>query len=178
MKRRVFLALAAGTWLLGWQAVEAKPAAWLKHQDKAGRFVASFPVKPTQKRQTDSSPVGEVVTVIVAAQQNGNSFAVTYSDLPKAATMFGIKEVFENTKNSLLEDAGGNALSWTDISQFGPGKELRYETTSASGVAQVYLVGQRLYVADAKIAWTKKSNPKKASDLELNNFFANFSIQK
>lgn len=168
MKRRYFLGLAV---LLAVPARAKQSAAWYRHQDKNGRFSANFPTAPKQKQQQDSSPIGQVVTTIVTAQGLGGEFTVTYCDLPAAATMFGTGEVFENAKTSLLNDAGGNQVSWTNISQYGPGKELRYEMVKRIGVCQIYLVGQRLYVADVKVQNTK-------ANAAINTFFANFVIQK
>lgn len=144
-------------------------ASWVSYTSPTG-FKARFPAKPSVTKQTDPSPVGDIVTVVTSANVSWGVCTVSCSDLPPMASFLGPERLFEDTRDSILKEVGGTETSWTDIGQFGSGKQLSYKSPSSVGTCQIYFLKNRLYVADVR---TKKPEPP-----QTNAFFANWTVRK
>jgi hypothetical protein len=165
-QRALILAIIASTVLTGWG--REKLGNWVNYVSPTSRFKARFPAKPLVTKQTDSSPVGEIVTVVTRA--NWGVCTVSCSDLPPMASLLGPERLFEDTRDSILKDVGGTETAWTDIARFGEGKQLSYKAPNAVGTCQIYFLKNRLYVADVR---TAKPEPTQAQQ-----FLSNWAVQR
>lgn len=146
------LALAAPTW---------KP-----YTNPERSFSVNLPGKPQINRTQVSSPLGRVETLVYSSSHSRGSCSVACTQLPAAAVQFASSKVLSDAKEGLLRDAGAQEVSWIDLPN--GGKELAYQNRTQQGWCQFYLVGNRLYLLDARM------KPKTDRNQWVVPFFASF----
>jgi len=124
-------------------------------------FRAMLPSKVEKTSSTTETPVGSVVNheYIAWLDDHLSKYEVDVSNLPHAALMFlGPDAVYSNAKGGLLKRALGKPVSFEKIDRDGrEGRELVYrtaphgETPGELGKAQMFLVGKRLLVFEARV---------------------------
>lgn len=140
--------------------------AWKPYSNPERTFSVNFPGKPQVTRSQTSSPLGRVETVIYASSHAKGTCSVACTQLPAAAVQFASGQVMSDAKEGLLRDAGAQELGWADLGN--GGKELTYRSRTHQGWCQFYLVGNRLYVLDARM------KPKTDRNQWVTPFFASF----
>ena len=122
--------------------------AWKVFQSPQGRFSAVFPAPPKVTQSTTDSPIGAVVTQIYTSSASSGSYSVATTELPGAAVRFASDKVVSDARDGILQDAGAQQQSWTQIEG---GWELAYRSPKKQGWSQIYLVGNRLFVLDVRV---------------------------
>ena len=132
--------------LLGALAVAAP--AWRPFQSTPAHFSTVFPGAPKASSSQTDSPIGAVTTLIYTSTVSWGSYSVAYTELPGAAVRFASDKVVNDAREGILQDAGAQQQSWVPIPG---GNELSYRTPQKQGWSQIVLVGNRLYVLDARV---------------------------
>lgn len=160
-----YLPKAVGLLLLLPLVARAAPS-WKPYTNPEQTFSVNFPGKPRVTRTQTSSPLGRVETVVYSSAHARGNCSVACTQLPAAAVQFASGQVMSDAKAGLLQDAGARELSWVDLAN--GGKELAYQNPTQQGWCQFYLVGNRLYVLDARM------KPKTDRNQWVVPFFASF----
>ncbi len=147
--------------------VLAAPA-WKPYTSQQAHFSGVFPGPPKATSSQTDSPIGSVVTQIYTSTTAVGSFSVAYTELPGAAVRFASDKVLNDTREGILQDAGARQQSWAPLNG---GYELAYRSPKKQGWSQIFLVGNRLYVLDARV------NPGTDRRQWVNPFFGKFSAQ-
>lgn len=151
---------------LGAVALAAPP--WKPFTSVQAHFSGVFPGPPKVTRSQTESPIGAVVTQIFTASAAMGSYSVAYTELPGAAVRFASDKIISDTRAGILQDAGAQQQSWTSVNG---GYELAYRAPKKQGWSQIFLVGNRLYVLDARV------KPGTDKGQWVTPFFAKFSAQ-
>lgn len=133
----VLLAGAAGGAPV-WKAFKSGPA----------HFSTVFPSTPKASSSQTDSPIGAVTTQIYTSTVAWGSYSVAYTELPGAAVRFASDKVINEAREGILQDAGAQQQDWVPITG---GNELTYRAAKKQGWSQIFLVGNRLYVLDARV---------------------------
>jgi hypothetical protein len=147
---------------------------WSTFSPPGGNFSVQMPGTPTSQQSVEHSPVGNVPTWQFILNAGGWSYAVAYSDLPQVAVLLGgAGSIFDEAKQSLLQQANATPVSYFDTTTSGkPAKSLTF-TVPGGGQGQALLVldGTRLYV----VAATPLSASAPAAD--ASSFISSFRLQ-
>ena len=117
---------------------------WKPFTSAQAHFSGVFPGAPRATQSQTDSPIGAVTTLIFSS----GGYSVAYTELPGAAVRFAADKVVNDARAGILQDAGAQQQSWTPING---GHELAYRSVKNQGWSQIYLVGNRLYVLDARV---------------------------
>jgi len=128
-------------------AALAAPA-WKPFRSAQAHFSGVFPSAPKASQSQTDSPIGAVTTQIFTSQAPVGSYSVAYTELPGAAVRFASDKVVSDAREGILQDAGAQQQSWTPING---GYELGYASPKKQGWSQIFLVGNRLYILDARV---------------------------
>ncbi len=128
-------------------AALAAPA-WKSFQSVPAHFTGVFPAPPKPTQSQTDSPIGAVITQIYTSTVAVGSYSVAYTELPGAAVRFAGDRVLTDARDGILQDAGAQQQSWTAVNG---GYELAYRSPKRQGWSQIFLVGNRLYVLDARL---------------------------
>lgn len=132
---------------------------WTRFNSSEGRFSVMVPATPKHKSSTNDSPVGKIVEHSYVAEKQGASFTVSVTDLPGAALLFaGRGTLYDKARKALLSSVKGTQVSFQPITVNGrDGRVLDYRLNGSDrlGRAYIFLVGRRLYVADATLPKAK-----------------------
>lgn len=134
---------------------------WTRFNSQEGRFSVMVPGAPQHRSSTNDTPIGPVVENSYVCQRPGESFTVSFTDLPGMALLFeGRPGLYDKAREALLKQVAGRQVSFQPL-QVG-GREARvldYALKSGgkeqAGRAWFVLVGRRLYVVDATIPKAK-----------------------
>lgn len=130
-----------------WAVALAAPA-WKPFRSLPAHFSGVFPSAPRVTQSQTDSPIGAVTTQIFTSTAKVGSYSVAYTELPGAAVRFAADKVVSDARDGILQDAGAQQQSW---SQVNGGYELAYRAPKQQGWSQIFLVGNRLYVLDARL---------------------------
>lgn len=152
MRSTVALVLA----MLAAAAIPVLGAEWRTVVSPEG-YQVQFPGQPTYRRSTEDTMVGQVVEHEHSLEGGQASYAVNCSIIPRTALLFtGRDGIYDRAVDALLKhnQASQTARNAATISnQLGLG--VAYRTQSGGeGLARMLLVGNRLYVLDAR--WNGK----------------------
>ncbi|MBX3169459.1 MAG: hypothetical protein KF760_18810 [Candidatus Eremiobacteraeota bacterium] len=159
---RTFI-LVLSVWALGLAA-----PAWKPFSSPQGHFSAVFPGAPKASSSQTDSPIGAVVTQVFTSTVAVGSYSVACTELPGAAVRFASDQIISDTRQGILQDAGAQQQSWAPLNG---GYELAYRSPQKQGWSQIFLVGNRLYVLDARL------KPGIDKRQWVTPFFAKFSAQ-
>ena len=135
--RTYLLALVLSGWAL------AAPG-WKPFSSARAHFSGVFPAVPKATQSQTDSPIGAVTTLIFSS----GGYSVAYTELPGAAVRFAADKVVSDARDAILQDAGAQQQSWIPVNG---GNELAYRSAKNQGWSQIFLVGNRLYVLDARV---------------------------
>ncbi len=132
---------------------------WQKLDLKAAGLSVLMPGTATPTDIHTKSFIGDIVTHEYYVDVDRNSYSVEFSDLPGFAVSFsGSGTIYEHTKGALLKKTLSKPVSFTDITLNNvKGKKLVYDTPTKpdhpemQGEAHMFLLGDRLYVANAVV---------------------------
>lgn len=141
MRRIVFWLLWAGL------AVAAPP--WKPFRSFEGGFSIVFPGNPKASQSQTNTPLGAVTTKVFSASSGPAAYAVAFTELPGAAVKFAAAQVVSDAREGVLKDAGAEQTAWTELPK--GGHELAYQSARYQGWCQFFLIGNRLYVVDARL---------------------------
>ena len=138
-----------------------------------------MPGTPKRKEIHDKTFIGEITTDEYYVEDARDSYSVELTDLPGFAVTFsGSDEIYEHAKGALLKSTLSKSISFSDVTLNGvKGKRLVYDTPTKpahpemQGEARFFLVGDRLYIADAVVEMD-------GGDKKLNRFFSSLEIKK
>jgi hypothetical protein len=155
----------------------ATESAWSMFAPPGGGFAIEMPGTPSHRTSTSPSPLGSITDQIYSA--DANRFTVDYSDLPHAAVWFaGSDTLYKNAMGALLKSLHGKPMGYSNAHNQGHwGKEVVFETPphdddpGLHGKAQVFLVGDRLFVFQAML-------PKNLPLSDVERFFASLKLEK
>ncbi len=115
---------------------------------KTGKFSARFPGKPKEQDIAAAGASGKSVTLEV----NGNTYSVTYADLPAAAAAVLnmpelLDQVLDGTRDAAVTQMKGKLLDSSKIKLDGnAGREFKVELPEKKVMQnRMYLVGTRVY---------------------------------
>ena len=129
-------------------ALAAAAPVWKAFKSGPAHFVTVFPSIPQARSSQTDSPIGAVTTEIYTSTVAWGSYSVAYTELPGAAVRFAPDKVIQDAREGILQDAGAQQQSWVPING---GNELTYRAGPKQGWSQIFLVGNRLYVLDARV---------------------------
>jgi hypothetical protein len=132
-------------------------AKWVSFTSKEARFSVEMPTKATTT--STSSFIGTVTNEIFTSWEGGEKFTVDHSQIPRFALDFaGPDTIYSHASAALLKQTWSKQTSFTDVTVNGrQGKQLVYDTPPVpgkpdiKGIANLFLVGDRLYVIDAAV---------------------------
>jgi hypothetical protein len=130
---------------------------WVPFASKQARFSIEMPTTPKETSSTTSSFIGDVTNEIFTSWEGDEKFTVDHSQIPHFALHFaGADTIYDHASAALLKQTWSKQRSFDDITVNGhKGKQLTYDTptrdgkTEVTGLANLFLVGDRLYVIDA-----------------------------
>jgi hypothetical protein len=130
---------------------------WVSFASKEARFSVEMPTQPKESTMTTSSFIGNVTNEIFTSWEGDEKFTVDHSQIPRFALDFaGADTIYAHASAALLKQTWSKQLSLSDASVNGrQGKQLVYDTPAVPGkpevhgIANLFLVGDRLYVIDA-----------------------------
>jgi len=149
--------------ILALACLAAAPASaqdkWVPFTSKQARFSVEMPTQPKATTTTTSSFIGNVTNEIFTSWEGDEKFTVDHSQIPRFALDFaGADTVYDHASAALLKQTWSKQTSFTDVTVNGrPGKQLVYDTPPVpgkpelTGLANLFLVGDRLYVIDAAV---------------------------
>jgi len=133
--------------LLGGVGTAAAPL-WKPFNSAQAHFSTVFPSAPKASRSQTDSPIGAVTTQIYTSSVAWGSYSVAYTELPGVAVRFASEQVLNDARERILQDAGAQQQSWVPVTG---GNGLSYRSPQKQGWSQIFLVGNRLYVLDARV---------------------------
>ena len=171
--------LAATTGLIVSAAQGDSKPAWKKFELSDRRLSVLMPGTPETKDIHYKSFIGDITTHQYSVTSGRDSYLVDFADLPGFAVAFaGKKSIYDHAKGALLKVTLSKSISFSDITLNGiKGKKLVYDTPSKpghpemQGEARFFLVGDRLYSADAVVEMD-------GGDEKLRHFFSSLEIRK
>src|SRR3990172_8679588 len=143
---------------------------WISFVSKQARFSIDMPTQPEATTTTTSSFSGNVTNEIFTSWEGDEKFTVDHSQIPRFALEFaGADTIYAHASAALLKQTWSKQLSLSDVSMNGrKGKQLVYDTPAVPGkpevhgIANLFLVGDRLYVIDAIVpAGEAEADPKR-----------------
>ena len=141
----------------------ALPAAaqrkWVSFSSREARFTIEMPTQPKATTMTTDSVIGTVTDLIFTSWERNEKFTVDHSQIPRFALDFaGADTIHDHARAALLKQTWSKQVSFTNIAVNGrEGKQLVYDTPpvpgkpKTKGLADLVLVGDRLYVIDAAV---------------------------
>jgi hypothetical protein len=136
----------------------AQQPAWVSFQSEDAGFSIELPTNPTASTLTTSSFIGDVTSHLFTSWEGNVKFTVDYSEIPRFALDFaGAATIYDHARGALL-------------------KQLLYDTPPVPGkpemygAANLFLVGDRLYVADAAV-------PAGASEADAKRFLESIRFE-
>lgn len=176
----VLLTLLAATTSLTVHAAQvgSKPA-WKKFELRDQRLSVLMPGTPKSKEIHYKSFIGDITTHQYSVTVGRDSYLVDFADLPGFAVAFaGSESIYAHAKGTLLKVTLSKSISFSDITMNGiKGKRLVYDTPprpghpEMQGEARFFLVGDRLYSADAVVEMD-------GGDEKLRHYFSSLEIRK
>lgn len=134
-------------------ALPAAGSAWPLFQ--APEFRVRMPEPPRLKRETRTTPVGEITARNWSVRTGPASFTVTRVEVPPLAlTLQGPEGVLDLATRTVLEKRKGTRPESRPARPYGfPGRELTYRgpAEAPSGRSRMFLAGHRLFVLDAVV---------------------------
>ena len=151
---RACLTIAAFALGLGYAAT-AQAQAWVDFKDPTCKCAATFPGKPTEKRQkvpTNNKEIGDLEAVMYLYEGPGgtSAYLMMYNDYPKEkAQAADPQKVLDGARNGAAEKINGKILSEKKITINGqPGRELEIDGGQLKYYARIVLANKtRLYQA-------------------------------
>jgi hypothetical protein len=134
-------------------------AKWVSFTSKQARFSVEMPTQPKASTTTTSSSIGTVTNEIFTSWEGDEKFTVDHSQIPRFALDFaGADTIYDHASAALLKQTWSKQTSFADVTVNGrQGKQLVYDTPPVpgkpeiKGLANLFLVGDRLYVIDAAV---------------------------
>lgn len=133
-------------WLLSTLAWAAPT--WKDFRSSEGTFRGVFPAAPKASQSQTNTPLGQVATRVYSSSNSKGNYAIACTELPGAAVKFAADKVISDAKAAVLKDANATEINWSDVNG---GHELSYRSAQGLGWCQIFLVGNRLYVLDARM---------------------------
>lgn len=151
----------------------APTPAWVTFDSKEAGFSVEMPTQPTPSTLVTSSFIGDVTSHLFTSWEGDVKLTVDYSQIPGFALRFaGADTIYDHARGALLKQTWSKPVSFQDVTVNGkPGKQLVYDTPPVpgkpefTGIASFFLIGDRLYVADATV-------PKGESEADAQRFLA------
>lgn len=174
---RGLAAALLGVLALGSAAAAAEP--WEALAPDGAGFRALLPGRPGYERSSRLTPLGRVVEHLYTLEQDGTSYWITWTEVPRLARLFvGEEGIYARVREQVVGDGGGREVS------FGPvllgshgGRELVYRVAGENGEGaragrlKAFLVGTRLYVFDT-------TAPEAARSAAAERFFASLRLEE
>ena len=156
----------------------AAQARWISFTSKQARFSIDVPTQPKATTTMTSSFIGTVTDEIFTSTKGDEKFTVDHSQIPRFALDFaGADTIYDHASAALLKQTWSKQISFTDVTVNGrQGKQLVYDTPPVpgkpkiKGLANLFLVGDRLYVIDAAV-------PAGVSEADAQRFLASMRIE-
>jgi inorganic triphosphatase YgiF len=134
-------------------------AKWVSFRSKQARFSVEMPTQPKATTTKTTSFIGTITDEIFTSGQGDERFTVDHSQIPRFALDFaGADTIYDHASAALLKQTWSKQLSFADVTVNGrQGKQLVYDTPPVpgkpkiKGLANLFLVGDRLYVVDAAV---------------------------
>jgi hypothetical protein len=151
----------------------APTPAWVSFKSPDAGFSVEMPTDPKPSTLVTSSFIGDVTSHLFTSWEGNMKFTVDYSLIPGFALRFaGADTIYDHARGALLKQTWSKPVSFVDVTVNGKaGKQLVYDTPPVpgkpelAGIASFFLVGDRLYVADATV-------PAGASEADAQRFLA------
>lgn len=151
----------------------ASPPSWVTFQSTDAGFSVEMPTNPVPSALVTKSFIGDVTSHLFTSWEGNAKFTVDYSKIPGFALRFaGADTIYDHARGALLKQTWSKPVSFVDVTVNGrAGKQLVYDTPPVpgkpelAGLASFFLVGDRLYVADAMV-------PAGASEADAQRFLA------
>lgn len=122
---------------------------WQAHTSPEGHFRGVFPDLPAASRFQNNSVLGTVTTTILSSSNQLGDYSIACTELPPLAARLARSRVISDAKREVLNDARATEKGWESING---GHQLTYQSPQREGWSQFFLVGNRLYVLDARLA--------------------------
>ena len=137
----------------------APTPSWVSFQSSDAGFSVEMPTNPVPSTLVTRSFIGDVTSHLFTSWEGNAKFTVDYSKIPDFALRFaGADTIYDHARGALLKQTWSKPVSFVDVTVNGKaGKQLVYDTPPVpgkpelAGVASFFLVGDRLYVADATV---------------------------
>ncbi len=139
---------------------------WKPHQSSEGAFQGVFPGPTAESQMTQDSLLGTVSTTILSSSNSLGDYSIACTELPAVAVRLSSRMVISDARKGVLQDAQATEKSWKP---FPGGYQLNYRSAHREGWSQILLVGNRLYVLDARL------QPGSDQGSLVKPFFAHFS---
>jgi len=151
---------------------------WVTFASKEARFSIEMPTQPKPSTMTTESFIGKVTNEIFTSWEGNEKFTVDHSKIPDFALRFaGADTIYGHASAALLKQTWSKQVALSDVSVNGrQGKQLVYDTPPVPGkpemhgIANLFLVGDRLYVIDATV-------PVGDSEVDAERFLASVRFQ-
>jgi hypothetical protein len=132
---------------------------WVPFTSKQARFSIDMPTQPKATTTTTSSFIGTVTNEIFTSWEGDEKFTVDHSQIQRFALDFaGADTIYDHASAALLKQTWSKQTSLADVTVNGrQGKQLVDDTPPVpgkpelEGLANLFLVGDRLYVIDAAV---------------------------
>jgi len=132
---------------------------WVSFSSKQAGFSIEMPTQPKPSTMTTDSFIGKVTNNIFTSWEGDEKFTVDHSEIPHFALEFaGADTIYDHARAALLKQTWSKQISFDDVTLNGrQGKQLVYDTPpvpgkpETKGLANLFLVGNRLYVIDATV---------------------------
>ena len=132
---------------------------WVTFSSKQARLSVEMPTQPKPSTTETDSFIGKVTNEIFTSWEGNEKFTVDHSQIPRFALDFaGADTIYGHASAALLKQTWSKQISFTDVTVNGNrGKQLVYDTPPVpgkpeiKGLANLFLVGDRLYVIDAAV---------------------------
>ncbi len=132
---------------------------WVSFASEQARFSIDMPTQPKATTTTTSSFIGNVTNEMFTSWEGDEKFTVDHSQIPRFALDFaGADTIYDHASAALLKQTWSKQVSFGDVTVNGrQGKQLVYDTPPVpgkpeiKGLANLFLVGDRLYVIDAAV---------------------------
>jgi hypothetical protein len=156
----------------------APTPSWVSFQSSDAGFSVEMPTNPVPSTLVTRSFIGDVTSHLFTSWEGNAKFTVDYSKIPDFALRFaGADTIYDHARGALLKQTWSKPVSFVDVTVNGKaGKQLVYDTPPVpgkpelAGVASFFLVGDRLYVADATV-------PAGASEADAQRFLASLRFE-
>lgn len=165
--------------LVGFAGIASSSPAWEKFNLESQGLSVLMPGAPKTKELLEKSFIGDITTHEYYVDDDRDSYSVEITDLPGFAVTFsGSKTIYEHAKGALLKTTLSKSISFSDVTLDGvKGKRLVYDTPTKpdhpemQGEARFFLLGDRLYSADAVVEMDGGAK-------KLDRFFSSLDIAK